>query len=431
MLVNQLDYIFVVSEETKMFDGDLLLAFIFMAILFLRQIAILKEPNKINYAPLMVGIGAISSVVHFIIHPDITDVILLLRESFLPLLVALLLYIVMNILHQTQRTQSARVQDEFARIIVTQVSELKELMAELESRMILSQQDDRKVQEEVREKFKQDIKALDAIQINQGKFLEKFDEMNLWHKEVTKSFEDFTSVQLPELDNVVHKHIDILRVAEQDHYNQIKAILARAVESRYDMSEDIEELKEKLSSMKTISDDIARAITRNTIAQLSSVTKAFEGEIISLKSHTEGVGTSLYESENRLNTIREQSEMIMKQMLLSSKKMNELEGQNSGLHDIYADIKSLIYEIEAIKADYVKSQSQLGGIVEELNRAQTNEIDSVKEQMEALIVTLTKKIDDSLDKLHEHYHIASDDITQSVQILSKKAQLKKGYADLE
>ncbi|MCK9492223.1 MAG: hypothetical protein M0Q24_09035, partial [Sulfurimonas sp.] len=74
-----------------MFDNDLLLAFVFMAILFLRQISILKHPNKINYAPLMIGVGAISSVVHFIIHPDVTNVILLLRESFLPLLVSLLL----------------------------------------------------------------------------------------------------------------------------------------------------------------------------------------------------------------------------------------------------------------------------------------------------------------------------------------------------
>ncbi|WP_373004944.1 coiled-coil domain-containing protein [Sulfurimonas sp.] len=410
-----------------MFDNDLLLAFAFMAILFLRQISILKQPNKINYAPLMIGIGAISSVVHFIIHPDITDIILLLRESFLPLLVALLLYIVMNILHQTQQTQNARTHDEFARVITTQVSELKEFMAELEGRMILSQQDDRKAQEEMREKFKHDIKALNAIELNQGKFLEKFDDMDGWHKGVSKAFDDFTNVQLPELDNVVHKHIDILRVAEQDHYNQIKTTLDKAVENRLDISEDIDDLKDNLSSMKSISDDIAKSITKHTLEQLSGVTKTFENQIVSLKSHTEGISTSLYESENRLNAIREQSEMIMKQMLLSSKKMNDLEKQNSGLHDIYSTIKDLVGEIEAIKADYVKAQSQLSSISTELNSKKEAEIDAVKEQMEALIITLTKRIDDSLEKLHQHYHIASDDITQSVQILAKKAQLQKGY----
>ncbi len=378
----------------------------------------------------MIVIGSISSVVHFIIHPDMTDIILLFRESFLPLLVALLLYIIMNILHQTQLTQNARTHDEFARVITTQVSELKEFMADLEGRMILSQQDDRKAQEEIRNKFKNDIKALNAIEQNQGKFLDKFDEMNGWHKDVSKSFEDFIKVQLPELDNVVHKHIDILRVAEQDHYNQIKTTLEKAVDSRFDISEDLEGLKDNLSSMRAISDDIAKAITKHTLEQLAGVTKTFENQIVSLKSHTEGVSTSLYESENRLNSIREQSEMIMKQMLLSSKKMNDLEKQNSGLHDIYSTMKELVAEIEVIKADYVKAQSELSSISHELNSKKETEIDAVKDQMEALIVTLTKRIDDSLEKLHQHYHIASDDITKSVQILAKKAQLQKGYTDL-
>ncbi|WP_294965539.1 hypothetical protein [Sulfurimonas sp.] len=414
-----------------MFDNDLLLAFAFMGILFLRQISILKQPNKINYAPLMIGVGSISSVVHFIIHPDATDIILLFRESFLPLLVAILLYIVMNILHQTQQTQTAKTHDEFARVITTQVSELKEFMADLEGRMILSQQEDRTTQEETREKFKHDIKALNSIEMNQGKFLEKFDDLDIWHNSVTESFENFTNVQLPELDNVVHKHIDILRVAEQDHYNQIKTTLEKAVESRFDMSEDIDGLKGDLTAMRTISTDIAKSITRHTLEQLSGVTKTFENQILSLKSHTESVSTSLYESENRLTTIREQSEMIMKQMLLSSKKMNELESQNSGLNDIYSTINTLVGEIEVIKADYVKSQSQLSNIVNELNSTQDDEINNVKNQMEDLIVILTKKIDNSLDRLHEHYHIASEDITQSVQILSKKAQLQKGYTDLK
>ena len=412
-----------------MFDNDLLLAFVFMAILFLRQISILKHPNKINYAPLMIGVGAISSVVHFIIHPDVTNVILLLRESFLPLLVSLLLYIVMNILHQTQQTQSARTKDEFSQFIVSQVSELKEFMADLESRMILTQQEDREAQKNLREKFKHDIKALNSIEINQGNFLEKFDEMQEWHSGVSKAFDNFTNVQLPELDNVVHKHIDMLRVAEQDHYNKTKATLQKALENKYDVSEDIESLKENLTSMRAISDDIARAITKHTLEQLSGITKAFENQIVSLKSHTEGVSTALYEGENRLNSIREQSEMIMNQMVLSSKKMNELEEKNSGLHDIYTTIKDLVQEIEHIKADYVKSQAQLSSIVNNLSRAQEEEINSVKEQMEDLIVILTKKIDNSLDKLHEHYHIASQDITSSVQVLAKKAQLK-GYTDL-
>ncbi|MCD4667973.1 MAG: hypothetical protein K8R44_05225 [Sulfurimonas sp.] len=414
-----------------MFGIEFLVSFSFMALLFLRQISILKQPNKINYAPLMIGIGAISSVVHFIIHPDVNDVILLLRESFFPLLVALFFYIIMNILHQTQETQNAKTQDEFTKVLVEQVIELKEYMLDLETRMTNFQLEDREAQKEIRTKFIEDIKVLDAIQINQTKFLEKFNGMDKWHEDVSKEFENFTEVQMPGLDNVIHKHIDILRVAEQDHYNKLNNTLQKALDSKGEISEDMQELKDDLQTIKSVSGDIADNITKRTLEQLSGVTKSFENEIISLKSHSEGVKTSLYESESKLATIREQSEMIMKQMLLSSKKMNDLEKQNSGLHDIYSTIKELMTEMEMIKADYVKAQSQLSMVSSELKSSESEQIDLMKNQIKTLGEVLTKKIEDSLDKLHQHYHIADDDITQSVQILSKKAQLQKGYTQLD
>ena len=414
-----------------MFDGYLLLAFLFMALLFVRQIFILKKPNKLNYAPLMIGIGAISSLIHFITHPDSQNVILLLRESFFPLLVALLLYIVMNILHQTQVSENARSQDKFTKTLITQVSELKEFVSDLETRMVTFSQDDRQAQEEVREKFKNDIKALDSIQLNQVKFLEKFDELESWHKDVSKEFENFTEVQMPALDDVVHKHIDILRVAEQDHYNQLKKILEKAVDSRGNIASDVEELRVNIMSMKGLSDDIAKSITRHTLQQLSAVTNDFESQIVSLKSHAEGVTTSLYEGDSTLGSIRNQSEIIMKQMILSSNKMQELKEKNDGLYDLYSVIKELMGEVESIKSDYVKSQSQLEVIAEEFKTSESEQLAAMKVQIESLSETLTKKIDESLTQLHEHYHIAEDDITQSVQMLSKRAQLKNGYTELD
>ncbi|MCF6309372.1 MAG: hypothetical protein L3J19_02695 [Sulfurimonas sp.] len=414
-----------------MFDGDLLLAFAFMAILFLRQIFIIKQPNKINYAPLMIGLGAISSVVHFIVHPEAVETLIILKESLLPLLVSLLLYMVMNILHQTQQSNQSKTQHEFTKVLIEQITQLKEFTSELEKKMIISQNDDRTAQEEVREKFKQDIKALDVIQINQTKFLEKFEQMEKWHINVTKTFENFTKVQLPSLDDVVHKHIDILRIAEQDHFNKVKVTLARAVESRGDISEELDELKENLQNMSSISQNIANDITKATMDKLSGVTKPYETQVMSLKSHTEGVNTSLYESENRLNGIKEQSEMIMKQMVLSSKKMKELENQNSGLHDIYATMKELMSDIEVIKSEYVKSQAQLSMIIKDFNESKDQEINGIKEQMESLIVILTTKVDNSLEKLHNHYNIANEDMSKSVQFLAKQAQVKNSYSDLD
>lgn len=414
-----------------MYSNDLLLTFTFMAILFLRQVFILKQPNKINYAPLMLGIGAISSVVHFIIHPDISNVVLLLRESLFPFLVALLLYIVMNILHQTQVSENAKTQEEFTKVLVSEISQLKEFILELEVRMSSSHKEDMRAQEEMRSKFKDDIKALDTIQSNQVHFIDKFDEMESWHEEVNKGFEHFREVQLPELDDVVHKHIDILRVAEQDHYNKLTLFLERAVKSRGDMSEDIDELKSKISSIKNISDDISKSIIKQTINQLSSVSKSFESQLISLKSHSEGINTSLSEGESRIDAIKDKSEMLMKQMVLTSSRMDEIAKQNNGLNSVCTNLSDIIVEVDNIKLDYEKSQRQLTSITEEIAISKDEQITQIKAKIDSLSDSFSKKIDESLEKLHEHYHIAGDDITQSVQMLAKRVQLKKGYTELD
>jgi archaellum component FlaC len=413
-----------------MFSVELLLTFGFMALLFLRQISILKLPNKINYAPLMVAIGGLSSVIHFIIHPDTQDILLLIRESLFPLLVSLLLYLVMNILHQTQQTQTAKAQNEFSRVLIEQVGEVKAYMAELEERMKIAKEDDRLAQAEIRSKFKEDIKALDTIQSNQARFLDKFGEMDSWHNDVKYSFDNFTKEQLPKLNSIINNQLDGLRISEEHHFKELNIALNKDSQSREAISQSMDALKNDLEGMKNISNDIARAITKHTLQQLSGVTKSFENEISSLKSHAEGIKTSLYESENILSTIRERSEMIMKQMVLSSKKMNTLEDQNKGLHNVYSTIKELVDEVEMIKADYVKSQSQLSVIVNELKTAENEQIKNMSKEIEVLSDVLSKKIDESLKQLHEHYHIADEDITQSVQILAKKAQLR-GYTELD
>ena len=377
----------------------------------------------------MIGIGVASSIVHFIIHPEHQDFVLLLRESSFPILISLMLFVIMNIMHQTVESEQKALQHEFTKALIEQITQLKLYTSELESKMSASQKSDEEARAEVREQFTNDIKALEAIQTNQNKFLDKFDEIELWNKGVSRAFDNFTKVQMPGFDDVVHKHIDILRVSEQDHYNKLHSLLQRAVDSRMNMSNDLEEVKLSIENVSNLSTDISNTIIKNTISKLANVSEAFETELISLKSHSESLNTSLLESDSKIGNIRSQSEMLMRQMSLSSSKMDEIQEQNSSIHDLYTMMKSLMSDVEVIKSDYVKSQSQLTLVASEIKRSQQEEIDSVKEQMESLIVILIGKVDASLEKLHKHYHIASEDLSQSVQELTKRAQLKKGYGD--
>jgi len=413
-----------------MFNGYMLLAFLFMGLLFVRHILIFRQENKINYSPLVIAIGIISSIIHFITYPETKDLILLLRESFFPLVISLFLYIVMNILHQTQSVQNSILQLESTHDLIAQISELKLFTTELEKEMLSKQEEDLIAQKEIRNKFNEDIKSLELIQSNQIKFLEKFEAMEKWYKDITDQFDNFTKIQLPALDGIVHRHIETLRIEDQEHFKKIKIMIEKSLLNKCDIDEKISDVKDKLDSIKEMPDLIAKSIKEHILVQLSDLMKSFEHQIISLKSHTEGMNTSLYESETRLTSIKDQSEIIVKQMVLSSEKMETLEVQSDKLYDTYLIMKELIRHVELIKLDYEATKRELSIILEELKDAEAKNILAMKEQIDSVTDILTQKIDDSLDKLHKHYHMTTNDVSKSLQMLTQKNKLK-GYGELD
>jgi len=413
-----------------MFQTDFIISFILIALLFIRQVMILKLPNKISYAPLMLGLGVVSSLIHFIINPQI-DSMLLLRESLFPLLFALLLFMVMNVMQQNQESENAKYKEDFSQTIVDQIDELKSFVSDLETRMLQYSQEDRTMQENIRKQFKTDIKALDSIQTNQMKLFSKFDEVELWHQNVSKEFENFTEVQVPALDKVVHKHIDMLRVSEQDHYNRLKIAIENSLDGGIDISKDMEELKESIKEFQNLSSSISKMIVKESVAQLSDLTQSYKGDIITLKSHAEGMKTSLFEAENKLTTMKQQTDEMLEQIKTSSEQVEGLKEQNGELYALYSVLKDLVKDVEAIKSDYTKSQAQLSLVAHELKDSEDETLLDMKKQIEGLAQTLTDKIETSLEKLHEHYHIAGEDITHSVQLLSQKAKLQKEYGSSE
>jgi len=403
-----------------MFDSDLLIAFGIMGVLFLRQIAILKEPNKIDYAPLLLGIGTVSSIIHFMIHPDTNDLLLLSRESLVPLLVAVILYIILNILHQTQDSLESRHEDEFGRLLVQEISQLKRFILDLEERMNTVQRESVQTQREVREKFVEDIGILSSIEVNQKKFLEQFLQLEQWHEDIKILLKYFSEEQVPKLDEVVNRHINIFRISEQDHYNKIQKLLKKAIESRFDISDELHSVEKKLETIVSLTTTVTDKIVTATTQELSFVMKDFEKELLLLKSNAGVVATSLHESENVLINMRTESELVMKQMILSAKKLESVE-----------DFKDVINDIERIQSDYTKSQAKLGFLIKELQMDFKEEIEAIDNRFDNLSQELCEKIDSSLENLQKHYHTIGEDVTQKANLLAKQALIHTGYSDRE
>ncbi len=395
-----------------MFKIDLIVLFIIMGVLFVRQIMAFKNQYKIDYSSIILGIGVMGSLLHFIIQPQIDDLILLLRESFLPMIVSIFLYIVLTIVNQIQKIDD---ETQFQNNLLEQIDSFKNSLSILDGKIALLSQDEQKAQNEVIERLIVDIKALESIQLTQTKFLSKFDELSILYEDVSISFREFTELKMPELDSIIHKHIDILRIANQDHFNHLQDDLSKIVQSRQQMLDESKTLKNNLISITNISNDIALSINKTIMQQLKDFTKPLESKTESLKLISEAVLRDLEKSEERLHTIQNYNEVINREMSISSQKMREFEGYKDNVLDIFTVSQKLISEIEQIKTDYTKSQIKLEMIAGDFKLSETQQIEDMKKQIELLGEMLVQK------------KVTNEEITKNIYMLSQQNKIKNGY----
>jgi chromosome segregation ATPase len=218
----------------------------------------------------------------------------------------------------------------------------------------------------------------------------------------------------------------LLRIAEQDHYNHIKKALLIISNDNKEIHKSFHKI-ENTKSQTVISDDKIKEVILKTDNLLQQVVTDFERQMISLRAQSEGIATAMSESDNLVGNIREQEELIMSQLLLSSQRMSELHEKSAEVKNIYEPLTELIQSIKEIKADYTDARNQLGMLTDSLQSVEEFQFEKMREHIENLSDTLTDKIEQSLENLHEHYNIAQKDITKTVKELSSKAKMAQSY----
>jgi hypothetical protein len=326
----------------------------------------------------------------------------------------------MNVLHQAQKNDEEQIQREFSSSMASKISQMKEYIGMLEDKIAELRDDEHHSLFGIREDIKNDLLAQKHIQTNQDTFIRKLENVLEQQNKVLKTLQ-----QLPEFDQIMHNHIDILRIAEQDHFNRIKKAFDQANANRCDIKDEIIEIKQEIHQLKSLSKDVAEKIVDATLLELSDVVFEFQKQLNTLRAQSEGVSTALSEGENILGNTRSKSEMLLKQIVLSSNNMKILEENSRSLSVIYLPIKNLISEIESIKSDYNLAHSELGNLAEILTTTQVEQLEIMKIKVEELSEKLVEKIDASLDRLHTHYHIASSELSPTVSELTKKAKLSR------
>ena len=126
-------------------------------------------------------------------------------------------------------------------------------------------------------------------------FIQKIESILTKQQVSMEKFEEFTLNELPSLDNVVHRHIDLLRISEQDHFNQLKNAAKVSAEDKKAYQEELEQVKlilEKLAKSQSM-----EGIIVHLEHEFTRIIHEFSRHIQTIGSKSEGIVTTLLENE--------------------------------------------------------------------------------------------------------------------------------------
>lgn len=408
-----------------MFEIDLLVSIILMSLLFLRHISVYKDRNKINYTPVVLAIGFIGGLLHFVMLGDGTDWLLVLRESMLTLTVGIVLSTIMSVMSQTQNALNLHTGNLRIQSIADDVEQLKPLFSTISTSLTQVAQMESATHDQLKNIFKEEIEALCSILNNQKYFIQKVESVLVQQQLAQEKFEEFSLSELPSLDNVVHRHIDLLRIAEQDHFNQLKSIIKSSGEEKAEIHNEFIQIKntlEKLEKSHSI-----HGVMGTMENEFSRIITEFARHIQNIASKSESIVTTLLENETILKGSRDQSELIMQQMVLSSNQMREMNHSTKDLNESLRPLVSLFGTSESLFKEFMVAKTSLSELVISLELYEKQEHRALREHLESVANTAITQMEiftQNLSKFDEIHHFVSP---KEVQELSHKVKLHQSY----
>ncbi len=406
-----------------MFTADLIVTIAVMSLLFLRHTVIYRDPGKINYMPIVLALGSGGSILHFVLYADAGNEIPILKESLLVLVLGILLSAIMSVLSRGASSSSRSENLSLVRSMGEEINLLKRAFEMSAQRLDIVAQMEDSTHAQLRTLFKEEIEALGAIQSNQKLFVAKIEALLTQQHAIMEKFEEFTLTEVPGLDNIIHRHIDLLRIAEQDHFNQLKTTLKASCDDQHGLADRLEKLDERLERIES------QGLDEHTLSvlhrELNRIIAEFAHQVHAIASKSESIATALMENDARIQGSREQSELIMQQMVLSSKQMREITLQSKELSDTLKPLLPLLAAAEAIQGEFLRAKSTISELIVTLEAYAKQDHRAAREQLENLADEVREQLQ-LLSSSLEHYKPLALD-TKNIQELSGKVRLYKSY----
>lgn len=417
-----------------MLNIDIIISIAFMALIFYRQLAIFKDPSKLNYAPLMLSLSVITSLFHllFIASDKVFDIAL--RESLFPFFVGTFLYGIMNIMHQKHTKERERsksiinekkIEDDYA--FKKQVSLI---LNDLEKKVFTLHEEELRKADDYKSTISTEIKALENVQSNQLLFVNKIEALIEQQENILKNFETFAHQELPDLDQVVHSHIDILRISEKDHFNKVTAQITSLESTIEEHNDEIKDIENIIASIMPSINNLVEKVIEETDKKINSLFKEYSTQMQHLRSQGEDISLSMREYDNYLTNLKEQTALFLKQTVLASQRMEEIAQKSSLLSRSSSEILDMIEQLKLLKEDYKKSKISLELLIDTMKSEEKKEFESMKNYMESLMTLLHEQMDQLMKDIDKTYNITRSEISPTVKSLNK-AKLIKQYQNEE
>jgi len=394
--------------------------------LFWRQLAVFKMQGKINYAPLVLIIGSISSLSLFIFSSG--ELKSDIQYSLMPLLMSLIFYMLMYIMYQF-KVNDVRVQHHAQeQLLSTLMADIHGYFGVLDEKLSSISNTEEKTLDALQLALKNELSSFSELSSRQELISKKLEDMYNQEEGALMNIQKFLEQDVMNLDKVVHRHIDILRISEQDHFNKLQNILnnmngAEGIEDALIvLANRLDKLEEGFEKRAlSVSNEIGKIVKAN----LDSMTI----DLQNAKQLSESLGLSTQEYEMKLEELHKQASLLLQKSDTIHESMEDTYAQAQKIRPVYDSLNELISRLIDIYAEYKHAKKELHLLAGELGNAEERHFDIMDKKIDTLSLDMHAKIEASLKELKEHYHIADRDVTSTVKTLAAKAQLQKSYAE--
>jgi len=403
-----------------------------MVALFVRQAMLFTSPKLINYSPIILSLAVISAVLHMMLLPitSINDFFVRLQTSLIPVLLGLFLYMMSNIVHQAKKKMAKNDAEELRGVLVRLISEIKEYFSQLDIGLHSLIEKTHDTSKELEQSFREEFSVLRHLGENQKIFLKNFEEMKVKQAKAIDQMDHYIKEQSVEVDNVIHKHLDLLRVSEQEHYNSIYTMLQSHMdEAKHKTIVEeqliaLQEQTEKLSSLLQMS---ANTIVQNTQSFFDDWFDDFKNRFEIMQRSLVSVANGTKSYEEAITANHKALYALQESIVGTSKSMDVLQKKTVELQPIYDSMNSTALKLLTVAGEYEGIEKKFEELIQDLTTAQKDELRRMYAQVDNVAQRGVEHIKDSLELLHTHFGISTKVVNEKLQAVSKKGKLENTY----